>query len=229
MASEGLAPAGSCGSELQVEGVHGAALSFTSMRLSNGAAAQAAAADHAAAGGKSLPAITGSSMKVHGHMAAGSTQQQMATHIAHHQQQPHVQQSLQQHPQQQGLADRHQGLHIAGAGTLRDKEGSLALLPEASSASTAVHVPGLSLNPQASMDSIYEENSDALLAGPGPTAASAAGLAAAGGGGGGGGQLLPPLVSKASSTNVAGGAHVAARRSSYLGQQVRHATEKSVY
>jgi hypothetical protein len=180
LSAEGLLPAGSGLSELQADAVQAAALnSFTTaMRVSNGA--PAAAAEHAgggAAAGKSLPAITGSSIKLHGH--AQQQQQQQGPHSLHHQQ-------LQQQPQQQSQALQQQleGLQITGAATLRDKEGSLGLLVgEVSAASAALHVPGLAM--QASMDSIWEEGSEmiAAAAGSGP------------------GQLLPPLLSKAAAAS----------------------------
>lgn len=252
--SEGLGPAGSGVSDLQLDGVHGAALSsLTAMRVSNGApsqaaiaaaagggAAGAAAADHGAAAGKSLPAINSSTMKIHGHGVGGPLQQSV-THVPlhHPQQQPshfvqQPQQSLQQQQQQQAQSiqqstlDKFEGLHITGAGSLRDKEGPMMLLGESSTASAAVHIPTLALNPQASMDSIWEENSEMLLGGPAAAAASAAM------GGGAGGQLLPPLMSKASSSSVAGGGvqamgQAAARRNSYLGQQVRRQCSNSVF
>jgi hypothetical protein len=194
LSAEGLLPAGSALSELQVEAGQAAALnSFTTAaRVSNGA--PAAAADHAvaaAAAGKSLPAITGSSMKVHGHLQ----QQQHGSQPMHHSQ-------LQQQPQQP-LQQQLDGLHITGAATLRDKEGSLGLLAgEVSAASAALHVPGLAL--QASMDSIWEEGSEMVVAAAGA----------------GQGQLLPPLLSKAAAASHQQQQQQQGppRRSSYLGQ-----------
>jgi hypothetical protein len=201
--AEGLLPAGSGLSELQVEAGQAAALSSftTAARVSNGA--PAAAADHSAAAAaavsKSLPAITGSSMKVHGHL---QQQQQHGSPPMHHPQ-------LQQQPQQP-LQQQLEGLHITGAATLRDKEGSLGLLAgEVSAASATCHVPGLAL--QASMDSIWEEGSEMVVA------AAAAGP----------GQLLPPLLSKAAAASHQQQQQQQSqqhqqqgppRRSSYLGQ-----------
>lgn len=226
LSSEALMPAGSGVSD-QLDGVHGAALSFLgAVRVSNGglppaAAASGAAADHTAggpagagAGSKGLPAISSVPIKVHGYSVGGPLQQTV-THVPlHHlQQQPgHVTQPHQQqsHSLQQAPLDKFDGLHITGSGSLRERDGSLGLLAESSTATVAVHIPTLALNPQASMDSIWEEPSEKLLGGP--TAA-------------GGGQLLPPLMSKASSNSLAGSGvqgigQGAARRSSYLGQQV---------
>ncbi|WIA11475.1 hypothetical protein OEZ85_011589 [Tetradesmus obliquus] len=202
LSADGLLPAGSGLSELQADAVQQPALSSftTAMRVSNGA--PAAAAEHAgggAAAGKSLPAITGSSMKVHGH----GQQQQQGSHPMHHQ---HLQQQPQQQ-QQQALQQQLEGLHITGAATMRDKEGSLGLLAgEVSAASAALHVPGLGV--QASMDSIWEEGSEMIgaAAGSGP------------------GQLLPPLLSKAAAAShqqQQAQQQAQPRRSSYLGQGTR--------
>jgi hypothetical protein len=192
-------PANSGLSELQTDALQATALnSFTTaMRVSN--RAPAAAAEHAgsgAAASKSLPAITGSSMKVHGHV---QQQQLQGSHPMHHQQ---LQQQPQQ-PQQQSqvLQQQLEGLHITGAATLRDKEGSLGLLAgEMSAASAALHVPGLAV--QASMDSIWEEGSEMVgaAAGSGPA------------------QLLPPLLSKAAAASHQQQQQGQPRRSSYLGQ-----------
>jgi hypothetical protein len=138
-------------------------------------------------------------MKVHGHVPQ---QQQHGSHPMHHTQ---LQQQPQQQQQQQALQQQLEGLHITGAATLRDKEGSLGLLAgEVSAASAALHVPGLAL--QASMDSIWEEGSEMVVAAAAP------------------GQLLPPLLSKAAAASHQQQQQQQQqqqgppRRSSYLGQ-----------